>query len=242
MRDWARRRAHLKVPLGRRLCDCSECHDRSESCTCFCILYWASPCQQLYSSYLLHCTSTSLDQQTGFPLSSCLLSCSQSRKSLYRAWIDRSRLSPAGSPWRTWWSMCRPELLPSWCSGVSCFYAHSQWGWRWVQETSAQGLLLREALEPEPSRHHLEMHCSSWIWLCGPAISFERISPLPLEIETDLIPVSIFLGEYFISAVPKWLTLEILILFRDTVMTTMMKTMEIQQGLFNLIVIQLQDH
>ena len=92
MRDWARRRAHLKVPLGRRLCDCSECHDRSESCTCFCILYWASPCQHLYSSYLLHCTSTSLDQQTGFPLSSCLLSCSQSRKSLYRAWIDRSRL------------------------------------------------------------------------------------------------------------------------------------------------------
>ena len=101
MRDWARRRAHLKVPLGRRLCDCSECHDRSESCTCFCILYWASPCQQLYSSYLLHCTSTSLDQQTGFPLSSCLLSCSQSRKSFYRAWIDRSRLSPAGSPLRT---------------------------------------------------------------------------------------------------------------------------------------------
>lgn len=31
-------------------------------------------------------------------------------------------------------------------------------------------------------------------------------------------------------------------LFWDTVMTTMMKTMEIQQGLFNLIVIQLQDH
>ena len=63
MWDWARRRAHLKVPLGGRLCDCSECHDRSESCTCFCILYWASPCQHLYSSYLLHCTSTSLDQQ-----------------------------------------------------------------------------------------------------------------------------------------------------------------------------------
>lgn len=52
------------------------------------------------------------------------------------------------------------------------------------------------------------------------------------------LTVSIFLGEHFIFAVPKWLTLEILI---STVMTTMMKTMEIQQGLFNLIIIQLED-
>lgn len=53
------------------------------------------------------------------------------------------------------------------------------------------------------------------------------------------LTASIFLGGHFISAVPKWLTLEILI---STVMATMMKTMEIQQGLFNLIIIQLQDH
>lgn len=46
----------FKVPLGRRLCDCSEYHDRSESCTYFHTLYWASsPCKHLYCSCLPHC-------------------------------------------------------------------------------------------------------------------------------------------------------------------------------------------
>ena len=80
-------------------------------------------------------------------------------------------------------------------------------------------------------------------WKCTVRIECDSVDyamsfgPLRLEVWTDLTTDCFHVTRWI-----PWLTLEKETLSWNTMMTPMMKMMEVQQGFFNLIIVQLQNH